>query len=88
MLSLCFYFAIKKHKEESRRNTWIHPNTGQKYSVFLKCKIKNPDGNWVDGFIYHKLGEIDTMYVRGYEDFVVNFVTLEEWERDNGKNSR
>lgn len=50
--------------------------------------IKNPDGKWVDGFIYHRLGEIDTMYVREYEDFVINFVTLEEWERDNGKDSR
>ena len=88
IISLCFYFAIKKHKEESRKNIWVHSKTGNKYSIFLKCMIKNPYGKWVDGFIYHRLGEIDTMYVREFEDFVVNFVTLEDWEKDNGKDSR
>ena len=74
IISSYCYFTIKKPREESRKDTWVHSKTGKKYSIFLKCTIKNPDGKWVDGFVYYRLGEIDTMYVREYEDFVVNFV--------------
>lgn len=73
-------FIIKYSRKEFKDDTWVHTKTGKKYSIFLKCMIKNPDGKWIDGFIYHRLGRVDTLYVREYEDFVANFITLEEWE--------
>lgn len=82
-----FLFAIKYHRKEFKNNTWVHAKTGNKYSILLRCKMKC-DGGWTEGVIYHRLGNMDSIYVKEFGDFVVNFVTLEEWERDNGEDSR
>lgn len=88
LLIIGLYYAFKKIKEEDIKNTWVDNTTGEKYSIFLKCKIKNSNNDWVDGFIYHKFGESDIMYISEYKDFVINFRTLEEWEKEHGTQNR
>ena len=73
-------FTIKYHRKEFKNNIWVHAKTSNKYSIFLKCKIKDQYGQWVEGIIYHRLGDMDTIYVREFGDFIINFVTLEEGE--------
>ena len=75
-------FALRHHIKSSRDSTFVHIKTGNKYAVYLRCKIKQ-NGNWTDGIIYHKLGDIDTLYVRDEVDFITSFMTLEQWEEEH-----
>lgn len=57
---------------------YVHTKTGNKYRIIQECKMKY-GGKWMDAIAYisEKDGEI---YVREYNDFVLNFKTLSEWK--------
>ena len=59
---------------------YVHTKTGNRYRIVQECLMKI-DGKWKDAIVYvsEKNGE---MYVREYNDFVLNFKTLSEWKKD------
>lgn len=59
---------------------YVHTKTGNRYRIIQECLMKS-DGTWKDAIVYvsEKNGE---MYVREYSDFVLNFKTLAEWEKE------
>ena len=59
---------------------YVHTKTGNRYRVIQECKMKY-DGKWMDAIAY--ISEKDSeMYVREYNDFVLNFKRLSEWKKD------
>ena len=59
---------------------YVHTKTGNRYRVIQDCKMKY-DGRWMDAIAY--IGEKDSeMYVREYNDFVLNFKRLSEWKEN------
>ena len=57
---------------------YVHTKTGNRYRIVQVCKIKY-DGKWMDAIAY--VSERDNeMYIREYNDFVLNFKTLSEWK--------
>ncbi len=59
---------------------YVHTKTGNRYRIFQECSMKY-NGKWMDAVAY--IGEKDSeMYVREYNDFVLNFKRLSEWEKD------
>ena len=59
---------------------YVHTKTGNRYRIIQECKMKY-DGKWMDAVAY--IGEKDSeMYIREYNDFVLNFKTLSEWKKD------
>lgn len=68
--------AYKKDKEF----IYVHIKTGNKYRIIQECLLKY-DGNWVDAVVYVSEKDCE-MYVREYNDFILNFKTLAEWEME------
>jgi len=59
---------------------YVHTKTGNRYRVIQECKMKY-DGKWIDAIAY--VSEEDSeMYVREYNDFILNFKTLSEWKEN------
>lgn len=57
---------------------YVHTKTGNRYRIIQECKMKY-DGKWMDAIAY--VSERDNeMYIREYNDFVLNFKTLSEWK--------
>lgn len=57
---------------------YVHTKTGNRYRIIQECKMKY-DGKWMDAIAY--ISEKDSeMYIREYNDFVLNFKTLSEWK--------
>lgn len=75
---ICIGLVLSKCNDDDC--IWIHLKTGNEYRLYQLCKAKI-NGEWVDVVIYMSLkdGEI---YVREYNDFILNFKTLSEWKKD------
>lgn len=59
---------------------YVHTKTGNRYRIIQECKMKY-DGKWMDAVAY--ISEKDNeIYVRKYDDFVLNFKRLSEWKKD------
>jgi hypothetical protein len=59
---------------------YVHTKTGNRYRVIQECKMKY-DGKWMDAIAY--ISEKDNeIYVRKYDDFVLNFKRLSEWKEN------
>lgn len=59
---------------------YVHTKTGNRYRIIQECKMKY-DGKWMDAIAY--VSEEDSeMYVREYNDFMINFKTLSEWKEN------
>lgn len=57
---------------------YVHTKTGNRYRIIQECKMKY-DGKWMDAIAY--VSERDNeMYIREYNDFVLNFKSLSEWK--------
>lgn len=57
---------------------YVHTKTGNRYRIIQECKMKY-DGKWMNAIAY--ISEKDSeMYIREYNDFVLNFKTLSEWK--------
>ena len=70
---------IREYRKE-KNLIYIHVKTGNRYRIFQDCLMK-VDGKWMDAIIYTK-EENGEMYVREYNDFILNFKTLIEWEKE------
>lgn len=42
ILCILFYYAGKKAIEESEKDIYVYPKTGNKYQVLFRCKMKLP----------------------------------------------
>ena len=59
---------------------YVHTKTGNRYRIIQECKMKY-DGKCMDAIAY--ISEKDNeIYVRKYDDFVLNFKRLSEWKKD------
>lgn len=69
--------------EESERNIYVYPKTGNQYKVLFRCKMKLPvERTWIDAVIYMSLKD-DNFYVRERKDFFDKFVKLKDWKNGN-----
>lgn len=59
---------------------YVHTKTGNKYRIIQECQMKF-DGKWMDAIAYMSEKTCE-MYVREYNDFILNFKTLAEWEKE------
>ena len=69
-------WACKKDKEF----IYVHTKTGNRYRIIQECLMKT-DGTWKDAVIYVS-EKNEEMYVREYNDFVLNFKRLSEWKEN------
>lgn len=69
---------VKSYKRD-QHFIYVHTKTGNRYRIIQECLMKI-DGTWKDAIVYvsEKNGE---MYVREYNDFVLNFKRLSEWKQ-------
>lgn len=84
-ITLCvlFYFVNKKAIEESEKNIYVYPETGNQYKVIYRCKMKLPiDRIWIDAMIYIGLKD-GNFYVRERKEFFDKFVKLKDWKNEN-----
>lgn len=72
-------YANKKDEEF----IYVHIKTGNKYRIIQECLMKY-SGKWVDAVIYTSEDTYE-VYVREYDDFVINFKTLSEWKKQQLK---
>lgn len=66
--------------KKDRHSIYVHTKTGNRYRIIEECKMKY-EGKWMDAVAYmsEKDGEL---YIREYDDFVLNFKRLSEWKKD------
>lgn len=86
ILCILFYYVGKKAIEESKKDIYVYPKTGNQYKVLFRCKMKLPiERNWIEAVIYMSLKD-DNFYVRERKDFFDKFVKLLDWEtsKDSG----
>lgn len=67
-------WACKKDKEF----IYVHTKTGNKYRIIQECQMKYK-GEWMDAIAYMSI-ETSQMYIREYNDFILNFKTLSKWK--------
>ena len=80
ILCVLFYFASKKAIEESEKNIYVYPKTGNQYKVIYRCKMKLPiERTWIDAMIYIGLKD-GNFYVRERKEFFDKFVKLNDWK--------
>lgn len=73
-------FTLLAAYKRDLRFIYVHNKTGNRYRVIQECKMKY-DGKWMDAIAY--VSEKDNeIYVRKYDDFVLNFKRLSEWKKD------
>lgn len=84
IIMVCLIIATALIMAESYKRDeqfiYVHTKTGNRYRIIQECLMKI-DGTWKDAVVYvsEKDGE---MYVREYNDFVLNFKRLSEWKKD------
>ena len=63
ILCIACYYSSKMAIEESERNIYVYPKTGNQYKVLFRCKMKLPvERTWIDAVIYMSLKD-DNFYV-------------------------
>lgn len=78
VLCILFYYACKKAIEELEKNIYVYPETGNKYKILFRCKIKLPvERTWIDAMIYIGLKD-GNFYVRERKEFFDKFVKLKD----------
>jgi hypothetical protein len=77
---LTFVVTLMTTYKRYQKLIYVHTKTGNKYRIIQECLVKI-DGTWKDAIVYvsEKNGE---MYVREYNDFVLNFKRLSEWKKE------
>lgn len=80
-VGIAWLFIDVRRKYDKR--TFVYPKTGNKYLILGVVKSKNPTtGEWYKAVRYYGI-ESKEEYIREYSDFLIKFVTLEEWKREN-----
>lgn len=72
-------FTVVASYKKSQEFIYVHLKTGDKYRVIQECSMKF-DGKWMDAVAYESV-DTNEMYVREYNDFVLNFKTLSQWKK-------
>lgn len=72
-------FTIVASYKKSQEFIYVHLKTGTKYRVIQECLMKF-NGEWMDAVAYESV-DTNEMFVREYNDFVLNFKTLSQWKK-------
>lgn len=55
------------------RRPVVHSRTQNAYIIGFECKIRRPDGEWVDGVTYAPRDNLSEMYARELTNFRESF---------------
>lgn len=82
--SIGLVWLLYKANESQKKNIYVYPKTKNKYLVEGIVKMKDPLSlEWVDAVLYSSLKN-GYYYVREEKQFFDKFVTLKEWEKQDG----
>lgn len=80
----CLVWLLYKANELQKKNIYVYPKTKNKYLVKGIVKMKDTLSlEWVDAVLYISLKN-GNYYVREEKQFFDKFVTLKEWEKQDG----
>jgi hypothetical protein len=80
----CLVWLLYKSNELQKKNIYVYPKTKNKYLVKGIVKMKDTLSlEWVDAVLYISLKN-GNYYVREEKQFFDKFVTLKEWEKQDG----
>lgn len=80
----CLVWLLHKANELQKKNIYVYPKTKNKYLVKGIVKMKDTLSlEWVDAVLYISLKN-GNYYVREEKQFFDKFVTLKEWEKQDG----
>lgn len=81
-------WLLYKANELQKKNIYVYPKTKNKYLVKGIVKMKDTLSlEWVDAVLYISLKN-GNYYVREEKQFFDKFITLKEWEKQDGTKSR
>lgn len=85
VIALCgAIYSIYLMNCEQKKNIYVYPKTKNKYLVKGIVKMKDTLSlEWVDAVLYISLKN-GNYYVREEKQFFDKFVTLKEWEKQDG----
>lgn len=75
-------FLIKYQNKVDKERIWVHKRTGGQYKPLYVCQMKDiTSRQWFESIAYISLktGEI---FIRERKDFLKQFITLKEWEKE------
>ena len=75
-------FLIKHQNKVDKERIWGHKKTGGQYKPLYVCQMKDiTSRQWFESIAYISLktGEI---FIRERKDFLKQFITLKEWEKE------
>lgn len=75
-------FLIKHQNKVDKERIWVHKKTGGQYKPLYVCQMKDiTNRQWFESIAYISLktGEI---FIRERKDFLKQFITLKEWEKE------
>lgn len=82
--SIGLVWLLYKANELQKKNIYVYPKTKNKYLVKGIVKMKDTLSlGWVDAVLYISLKN-GNYYVREEKQFLDKFVTLKEWEKQDG----
>lgn len=82
--SIGLVWLLYKANELQKKNIYVYPKTKNKYLVKGIVKMKDTLSlEWVDAVLYISLKN-GNYYVREEKQFLDKFVTLKEWEKQDG----
>lgn len=80
----CLVWLLYKANELQKKNIYVYPKTKNKYLIKGIVKMKDTLSlEWVDAVLYISLKN-GNYYVREEKQFFDKFVTLKEWEKQDG----
>lgn len=86
--SIGLVWLLYKANGHQKKNIYVYPKTKDKYLVKGIVKMKDTLSlEWVDAVLYISLKN-GNYYVREEKQFFDKFITLKEWERQDGTKSR
>lgn len=75
-------FLIKHQNKVDKEGIWVRKKTGGQYKPLYVCQMKDiTSRQWFESIAYISLktGEI---FIRERKDFLKQFITLKEWEKE------
>ena len=84
----CLVWLLYKANELQKKNIYVYPKTKNKYLVKGIVKMKDTLSlEWIDAVLYISLKN-GNYYAREEKQFFDKFITLKEWEKQDGTKSR
>ncbi|WEY17558.1 hypothetical protein [Kolpuevirus frurule] len=86
--SIGLVWLLYKANELQKKNIYVYPKTKNKYLVKGIVKMKDTLSlEWIDAVLYISLKN-GNYYAREEKQFFDKFITLKEWEKQDGTKSR